>query len=193
MTGTTDNAMTVRGSGQASLATLAARAQLGDRGALEKLLLALQPQLGDHVRAILRDHDHAADVLQDVLLIICRRLGTVRETRWIRAWAYRIATREAYRSMRRTRRRLEQSITDLPDITNPRIDEHEVGDAELLSELPAKLATVPAAAQIVLRMHYMSSLTQAEIAESLEIPLGTVKSRLAYGLACLRRTWTSAE
>jgi DNA-directed RNA polymerase specialized sigma24 family protein len=40
----------------------------------------------------------------------------------------------------------------------------------------------------VLRLHYLQSMTQQEIAEVLEIPIGTVKSRLAYGLMCLRRT-----
>jgi RNA polymerase sigma-70 factor (ECF subfamily) len=59
----------------------------------------------------------------------------------------------------------------------------------LVAALPAKLAALPAAAQVVLRLHYLQSLTQQEIAEVLEIPLGTVKSRLAYGLMCLRKTW----
>lgn len=187
---TADDAVSERATGRGSLATLAARAQLGDRGALEELLRGLQPQLGDHIRGIVRDDDRTADVLQDVLLIICRRLGTVREARWIRAWAYRIATREAYRSVRRSRRRPEEFLDDLSDFPDSPGGEPEIDHAELLAELPAKLAAVPAGAQVVLRMHYLLSLTQVEIAEALEIPIGTVKSRLAYGLMCLRRDWT---
>lgn len=189
---TADDSVSERVSGRGSLAAIAARAQLGDRGALEDLLVALQPQLGDHVRGIMRDDDRAADVLQDVLLIICRRLGTIRETRWIRAWAYRIATREAFRAVRRSRRRPEEPLDDLSEFPESPGGQPETDHAELLAELPAKLAGVPAGAQVVLRMHYLLSLTQVEIAEALEIPLGTVKSRLAYGLMCLRRDWTSS-
>ncbi|HSA54463.1 MAG TPA: RNA polymerase sigma factor [Gemmatimonadaceae bacterium] len=184
-----DDALSHDVPGRGSLAALAARAQLGDRGALEELLRGLQPPLGDYIRGIVRDDDRAADVLQDVLIIICRRLGTVRETEWIRAWAYRIATREAHRSIRRSRRFRQQPLEDLSDLADSSSGEPGTGDEELLAELPARLAAVPAAAQVVLRMHYLLSLTQLEIAEALEIPIGTVKSRLAYGLQCLRRNW----
>ena len=189
---TADDAVSESVSGRGSLATLAARAQLGDRAALEDLLRGLQPQLGDHIRGIVRDDDRTADVLQDVLFIICRRLATVRDTQWIRAWAYRIATREAYRSVRRSRQRLEEPVDDLSGFPDSPGGEPEIDHPELLAELPARLAAVPAGAQVVLRMHYLLSLTQVEIAEALEIPIGTVKSRLAYGLMCLRRNWTTS-
>jgi RNA polymerase sigma factor (sigma-70 family) len=46
------------------------------------------------------------------------------------------------------------------------------------------------ASQVVLRMHYLDGLTHVEIAEALEVAVGTVKSRLSYGLAALRREIT---
>ncbi len=53
---------------------------------------------------------------------------------------------------------------------------------------------LPPHAQIAIRMHYLQELSQQEIAEALEIPIGAVKSRIAYGLSALRRaTWTSNE
>jgi RNA polymerase sigma-70 factor (ECF subfamily) len=172
--------------GGPSLPALAARAQLGDRGALEQLLLRLQRPLGEHIRGIVRDDELAADVLQDALVLVCRRLSTIRETKWIRAWAYRVATREALRAIRRARRHRGEDL-DLMTIPDGSSDDFGSENAELLAELPAKLEMLPIAAQIVLRLHYLQSLTQQEVAEALEIPLGTVKSRLAYGLACLRR------
>ncbi len=169
------------------LPALAARAQLGDRPALEALLRELQRPLLEHVRAIVRDDDLASDVLQEVLLIICRRLHTVRETEWIRAWAYRIATREAVRAVRRARRE-EGSLVDLEDL--PPAEEPDIAGAgptdDQLAELPSRLAMLPPRAQLVLRMHYLQSFTLPEVAAALEVPLGTVKSRLAYGLARLR-------
>ncbi|HEX8673867.1 MAG TPA: RNA polymerase sigma factor [Longimicrobium sp.] len=171
---------------------LAARAQLGDRAALDGLLRMLQDPLYQHIRGIVADDDAAADVLQDTLVIICRRLGTVRELEWIRAWAYRVATREAVRTARNARSHLHDPLDSLPELPASQPDEPAV-DAETLSELPARLDALPPAARIVLRMRYLQELTQPEIAEALEIPLGTVKSRISYGLAALRRSWTRAD
>ena len=174
-----------------SLAAVAARAQLGDRAALEELLRRLQSPLGEHIRGIVRDDDLAADALQDALIIICRRLRTVRQTEWVRAWAYRVATREALRSIRRSHRNQGQRLDDMSALPDPSANESGIDQEELLAELPARLAALPAGAQVVLRLHYLQSLTQQEVAEALEIPVGTVKSRLAYGLMCLRKRWVS--
>lgn len=183
--------MSERQPGARSLPALAARAQLGDKRALEELLRRLQSPLRAHIRGIVHDDDLAADVLQDTLLVVCRRLGTVRQPEWVRAWAYRVATREAIRSARRARRDRGAPLDDTTAYPEPSSAEPDTDVRELLAELPERLAALPPGAQIVLRLHYLQSLTQQEIAEALELPLGTVKSRLAYGLGCLRRTWAS--
>ena len=172
-----------------SLSAIAARAQLGDRAALEDLLRQLQQPIGEHIRGIVRNDDLAADALQESLIIVCRRLGTVRDTNWVRAWAYRVATREALRALQRARRDQGEPLDDPSLIPNHAVDESAADLEELIAELPAKLAALPAAAQTVLRLRYLQSLTQQEIAEALEIPIGTVKSRIAYGLTWLRREW----
>ena len=175
-----------------SLPALAAFAQLGDRDALEELLRRLQHPLSEHIQGIVRDDDLAADVLQDTLIIICRRLGSVREPEWVRAWAYRVATREAVRSAKRMRRDRGNPLDDIAEMAEPPVEASSAfADEKLLAELPARLASLPLGAQVVLRLHYLQSLTQQEVAEALAIPLGTVKSRLAYGLSFLRKQWTS--
>lgn len=175
-----------------SLPALAAFAQLGDRDALEELLRRLQHPLSEHIRGIVRDDDLAADVLQDTLIIICRRLGSVREPEWVRAWAYRVATREAVRAAKRVRRDRGNPLDDIAEMAEPPVEASSgLADEELLAELPARLAALPLGAQVVLRLHYLQSFTQQEVAEALAIPLGTVKSRLAYGLSFLRKQWTS--
>ena len=60
-------------------------------------------------------------------------------------------------------------------------------DRELIESIEERLAAVSPASQIVLRMHYLEGLTYVEIAEALEISVGTVKSRLSYGLAALKK------
>ena len=168
------------------LSLLVARAQSGDRDALDQLLRSLQDPLYRHVLAIVRDSDIALDVLQDSLFTISRKLKTLRDSLWLKAWAYRIATRTAIRKSRSEKRWSETLRDDeLASLENPEADDRF--EPELLAVLPSLVDALPPASQVVLRMHYLESLTHTEIAEALEIALGTVKSRLAYGLDVLRK------
>ena len=161
------------------------RAQLGDLRALDELLAALQEPLYLHALGIVQDGDVAADVLQDSLLIVARRLATVRDPRWCRAWAYRITTREATRA---NRRRSRHSWVDIATVEHVATGPEEPRfEPELVARLHELLPDVPPASGGVLRLHYVDGLTLVEIAEALELSLGTVKSRLAYGLAWLRK------
>lgn len=170
--------------GQAALVLRVARAQSGDRAELEALLRDHQQPLYRHIRTITGDADLAFDVLQSALLIVVRRLGGLRDPRWFRAWAYRIATREAVRAARRRKRDLglfeESSAIDEAAAETPSLD------PLLVRRCADRLAALPPAAELTLRLHYLEEMSLVEIAEALEIPLGTVKSRLAYGLARLR-------
>lgn len=128
----------------------------------------------------------ADDVLQDVLLCIARKLPSLRDPRWVRAWAYRIATRMALRQVGHARRNMLTSIDSLAELPSPDPRDDAPFDADVLARLPAVVSALPEGSQIVIRLHYMHGLTQPEVAEVLSIPLGTVKSRIAYGLRQLR-------
>lgn len=172
-------------------AALIARAQLGDLSALDRLLASIQAPLFAHITTFVGDPDQAADVLQDALLAISRKLPSLRDPRWFRAWAYRIATRLSIRAARRSRRHDEMMDADaLPDVAVA--DEELRLDPADVDALHAALDAVPQGSQVVLRMHYLHGLTHVEIAEALEISPGTVKSRLHYGLTWLRRRLSPA-
>ncbi len=121
--------------------------------------------------------------MQASLLLIARRLANLHDPRWFRAWAYRIVTREAVRAAKkRGRERMvldEDASPEALDMPPPEMDERIAWSAEAIEHLPA-------AARVVARLHYQEGMTLIEIAEALETPLGTVKSRLAYALARLR-------
>ncbi len=159
------------------------RAQFGDREAIEKLLTVVQPMLTRYVRAIVGAAD-AEDVTQDVMVSIYRKLWTLSTPELFRPWMYRIASRAAFQYLRKRRRwpdhlRDDDALDELPaqDLTaiGPRID-------ELLQD-----PRVTPASRAVLALHFKEELTLAEVAAVLDVPLGTVKSRLAYGLTTLRR------
>ena len=164
------------------LPQLAARAQLGDCLALETLLRRLADPLRAHIAFLTRDTDRAEDLLQDVLLRIAGKLSDLREHRWVRAWAYRIATREALRQVARERR---VALISLEAAEGIPADE-PLEDPLLRGQLLSAVAALPEASQLVIRLHYLDGLTQPEVAEVLGIPIGTVKSRIAYGLGRLR-------
>jgi RNA polymerase sigma factor (sigma-70 family) len=169
-----------------STALVVVRAQLGDRAALDEVLAALQEPLVAHIVAILGEHDAALDVLQDVLLTIARKLGDLRDPRWLRAWAFRIATRQALRHARRASHRLEQPADEDLLAAVPAPTPEPVFEPELVATVGVLVAGLPPASGIVVRLRYLEGLSVPEIAEALEIAEGTVKSRLAYGLSRLR-------
>jgi RNA polymerase sigma factor (sigma-70 family) len=167
------------------LALRVALAQSGNRSALELLLRDHQAALYRHACTIISDPDLALDALQTSLLLIARRLGTVRDPRWFRAWAYRITTRESLRVARRLGRDRRMFDDGVPiESVSGAIQPDDAND--LLPVWIERLVKLPPAAQIVLRLHFLEDMKLAEIAEALELPLGTVKSRLGYGLARLR-------
>lgn len=173
-------------------AALVGAAQSGDRDSLNRLLASVQEPLFHHIRTIVGDGDVAADVLQDVLLTLWKKLPSLREPGWFRAWAYRIATREAVHQAKRMGR--DSIAFDSGMLEHVGGDEIESRfDRELIDGIEERLAAVSPASQLVLRMHYLEGLTYAEIAEALEISGGTVKSRLSYGLGALRTALVSAE
>lgn len=178
------------GAKRAELVLRVARAQAGDRQALDRLLRDHQEPLYRHVRSITGNRDRALDVLQKSLLLIARRLGGLRDPRWFKAWAYRIATREAVRIKKRESRFELRAEAEFEDHSETPLHEEHF-DTDVIRACAEHVANLPPACQIVVRLHYLEEMTFVEIAEALEIPVGTVKSRLAYGLARLRRLMLS--
>jgi RNA polymerase sigma-70 factor (ECF subfamily) len=158
------------------------RAQCGDREALERLLLNVQPALRRYVATLVGPAD-ADDLVQEALLQIYRKLAWLRDAELFRPWAFRIASRVAFRHLK-AKRRLPQEVGDQALDTMPAVADPPT--ATELSAIPA-IAGVSPASRAVLNLHFEHDLTLAEVAVVLDIPLGTVRSRLAYGLAVLRK------
>ena len=141
---------------------------------------------------IIGDDHEAEDSLQESLLTISRKLGSLRDPQWFRAWVYRIATRDAIRHSKRAR--LNPPTIESAELDNlPASEAPEELDADTLAFLAASVSTLPPASQIVIRMHYMEGMSHTEVAEALELSAGTVKSRLSYGLAALRARFAARD
>ncbi len=161
-----------------SLAVL--RAVAGDRDALENVLTAIEPPLRRYIARLMLQPDPAEDVLQEVLFQICRKIRWLRDPELLRTWAFRIASRQCFRQLRAERRRHEDTY-DADTLANPA--ENFPWEPHLLDWIGA----LPPASRSVIMLHYLEEMSLGEVASILEIAPGTVKSRLAYGLAHLRR------
>jgi RNA polymerase sigma-70 factor (ECF subfamily) len=163
------------------------RAQSGDAEALDALLKNFQDPLYAYLVRLVGDYHAAQDVLQDVFVQVIKNIGWLREPRFFRPWAYRIASREAFRWLRRERRlsALTEDESALDSVAGETATE-EV-DVETRQRLLEMLGDVSPASRAVLSLHYLEGMTLQEVADVLEISLAAVKSRLAYGLVVLRK------
>jgi RNA polymerase sigma-70 factor (ECF subfamily) len=162
---------------------MVARAVAGDRHALEGVLAALQRPLYRYISRLMMRREIAEDVLQDVLFRICRKIGWLHDPELLRPWAFRIASRECFRHLRSERRRNEE-ILDLETLETAGREGVTPGWEPRLLDWIDSLSP---ASRAVITLHYLEEMSLDEVAAVLEIPLGTVKSRLAYGLARLRK------
>lgn len=166
---------------------LVLRSQSGDKVAFDELLKSVQTRLWRYISSLVGDRELAEDILQEVFLILYRKIGWLNDPKLFRPWAYRIASRESFRYLKKETRwrelvRDEEILDQAPSVKN----ESEY-DPELIAGIPAMLSEVSPASRAVLILHYLDELTLADTAEILDISLGTAKSRLAYGLIRLRR------
>jgi RNA polymerase sigma-70 factor (ECF subfamily) len=159
------------------------RAQCDDREALELLLRSVQPLLRRYLRGLVGP-SRADDVLQEVLMTVYRKLRWLHTPELFRPWAYRIASRLAFRHLRREKHWPERVADEFVLEELPASEAHL--PAELLQELLNKEGISPGS-RAALALHFQEELTLPEVAAVLEIPLGTVKSRLAYGLKAIRK------
>ena len=157
--------------------------QTGDTAAFEKLLPRLYDQLRAYVVKLVGG-SLADDVLQEVALRVFQNIKHLRETRAFRPWAYRIATRLAFACLRHeARSKLYKANFHEMSSTSPC---QWTNENEPESELLSMVDRLSPASRAVLLLHYQQNLSIEESAAILDIPVGTAKSRLAYGIRKLR-------
>ena len=163
------------------------QAQSGNNTALNELFKSVQEPLFRYVVSLVRDQHLAEDILQEVFIRIYRKLKWLREPEAFRAWSYQIASREAFRSLNREQRWSNQIRDEATLAALPAAGSESEFPRELIESLPQLVEKLSPASRAVVVLFYLHELSLIETAAVLEIPLGTAKSRLAYGLQSLRR------
>ena len=165
------------------------RAQRGDHEAFEQLAAAMAGRLIGTATLILRDRDAARDAVQDTMIEVWRSLPSLRDPEAFEGWLHRILVRACQRAVRSNRRRaveIRQLDIDMP---NPS-DEHAIVDRDRIERAFRRLTTEQ---RTVLVLHHHLGLPLAESAGILQIPMGTMKSRLNRATAALRAALDADE
>jgi RNA polymerase sigma-70 factor (ECF subfamily) len=170
-------------------AELVDRAKRGDREAFASLAAGAVDRLHAVARLILRDADLAQDATQDALVRAWRDLPTLRDVDRFDAWLHRLIVHSCSDVIRR-RRRWRRSITALPaEPASP--DRTEALEAR--DQLERGLRRLTSAHQTILVLHFYLDLAPTELAEALDVPVGTAKSRLHYAVEALRAALAAEE
>lgn len=168
------------------------QAQSGSHEALNELFKSVQEPLFRYIVSLVRNQHLAEDILQEVFIRIYRKLRWLREPEAFRAWTYQIASREAFRYLNREQRWSEQ-VRDETTLAALPASEPTEFPRELIESLPQLVEGLSPASRAVVVLFYLHELSLVETAAVLDIPVGTAKSRLAYGLEKLRRTFEGKE
>jgi RNA polymerase sigma-70 factor (ECF subfamily) len=131
---------------------------------------------------LLRDFDEAGDALQMTLIRIWRDLPSLREPERIEAWAHRVLIHACHDQLRRSRRAPAKPLS-LPTESISADPAIAVADREQVERAFRRLN---ADQRAVIVLQYYRDLSLPEIAELLDIPLGTVRSRAHYAKRVLR-------
>ena len=139
--------------------------------------------------AITGDREAANDLLQDVFLRLYRFADHIDPQRPLEPWLYRMTVNLAYTWVKRRQRWL-RPLEDLLDwISNTGKDgPHEAAEInDDWRELQEALLSLPIQQRLVIVLYYLNDLSLHEVSEILDIPVGTVKSRLHYGRISLKK------
>jgi RNA polymerase sigma-70 factor (ECF subfamily) len=172
----------------------------------EALIQRYQNELYRYLTRYLGDRALAEDVFQNTFLQIHLKRGLYEEGRPVRPWIYSIATHQAVDALRKLGRHptisLDQRVNSGESEAGSLIDLLTSNESGPLAELQGQerqdwvresVARLPEALRQTLMLAYHQDLKYREIAEILQIPVGTVKSRLHAALAKLQQMAKAAN
>lgn len=162
------------------------RAQNGDTAAWEPLVLAHQEAVFRYAYLLLGDPDDAEDVAQETFLRAWRYLGRFDLARSLRPWLLSIASNLASNRRRSIGRYLSALTRALREEPAPPTLEEKSAQRMQAGQLREAIQTLNTTDRQIVYLRYFLDLSVAETAEALDIPQGTVKSRLSRALEKLR-------
>jgi RNA polymerase sigma factor (sigma-70 family) len=170
---------------------LVIRAQGGDHDAFSALATEVIGRLHATARLILRDVELADDAVQDALIAAWLDIRGVQDADRFEAWLHRLLVRACYKVAGRARRRQVTEVALLP-ADAPAVPDGG-GLLALRDQLERGFRRLSPEQRAVLVLHHYMGLTDGEAADALDIPVGTLKSRLNRATQALRAALDADE
>jgi RNA polymerase sigma-70 factor (ECF subfamily) len=166
---------------------LVARAQMGDKRAFDLLVVKYQQKVASLIARYMRDSSEVQDVTQEAFLKAYRALPRFRGDSAFYTWLYRIAINTVKNHLVAQGRRppgddLEADVAEQMDMGG-RLREHATPERELLTDeiartVQAALDDLPDDLRTAIVLREIEGMSYEEIADALECPIGTVRSRI---------------
>jgi RNA polymerase sigma-70 factor, ECF subfamily len=167
---------------------LVSRCRQGDSAAFSDLLNRYERRVYSFAYSMCGNAADAEDLTQEVFVQVYRSLPSFRGDSQFSTWLYRVAMNVCLQQRRR--KSLDQApLDDVLELAGPAgtEPEHQVMRGELQEQVRSAIDRLPEKQREVVVMHETLGLTYQEIAETLAIPVGTVKSRMGAAFTTLRR------
>jgi len=175
---------------------LVQRLQSGDLAALGKLFELHKDMVYRTAFAVTRDEHAAEDILQECFVRLYTYCGSVDSERPLKPWLYRVTVNLAYDWA--SKKRIVQPLDDVLEWLSglpggfPAPD-HKAEEKETSDMVQDVIAGLPPAHRAVVVLFYMEALSIDAIANILDLPVGTIKSRLHYARGRLRKALTRRQ
>jgi len=169
---------------------LIARSLQGSQKAFRDLLQRHHATAWAVVRGVLGDRDEVEDVIQQVYIKVFKGLPRFRGDARFSTWLYQIARNEAINAVKK--RRLDTTPVDDVVLSAPETDRADAAWEHSLegTELEVALGRIDEKYRVAIELRYMGEHSYEEIAEIMDLPLGTVKTYIHRGKADLKKAMT---
>jgi RNA polymerase sigma-70 factor (ECF subfamily) len=169
---------------------LVERCRSGDEGAFQELIERYKDLVFALIARTVQDRSRAEDLAQEVFLRIHRGLPYFRGEARLSTWIYRIVANVCVQEQTRPLARTPTLSLD-DEKTSARVTpaaaDRQFGDLELRDRLEKAIARLPSNYRLLIAAHYLDGVQYEDLAEALDLPLGTVKTQLYRAKQQLRR------
>jgi len=180
---------------------LISKSKAGDIAAFEELIEAYQKKIFNFAYRMIGNYDDAADLAQEALIRIFKSIGGFKEQSSFSTWIYRITTNVCLDEIRKRKNKKEYSLDEEVQVDDGQLKRQVMSEdpgpddiverEELRSIVINAIDKLPKEQRIVITLRDIQGLSYDEIAQVLDCPDGTVKSRISRARQALKKVLSS--